>query len=87
VRKAKNLLLCRVEVFDRTCMLVTNLTRTRKGDLMKVARVPPTEVMGTLSEAQFVGRAPGGAEVGSRPDLDEGEAQEVRRAMGELLDR
>ena len=84
--KTKNLLLCRVEVFGTTMQIVTNLVKTRAGDLMKVARVPPAEVMGILSDAQFVGSAEPGSEPGSRPALDEHEAQEIRRAMGGLLD-
>lgn len=84
--KAKNLLLCRVEVFGGTFQLVTNLTGTRPGDLMKVARVPPSEIMGLLSAAQFVGRADPAAAPGERPDLTVEEEQEIRRAMGRLLD-
>jgi len=84
--RTKNLLLCRVDVFGRTFQIVTNLTKTRAGDLMKVARVPPTEVMGILSDAQFVSSADAGSEVGSRPSLNDHEAQEIRRAMGGLLD-
>jgi predicted RNA-binding protein with EMAP domain len=85
-RQAKNLLRCRVEVFGRPMQIVTNLTKTRSGDLMKVARVPPAEVMGMLSEAQFVGAAEPGARPGERPTLGASEAQEIRRAMGEILD-
>ena len=84
--KAKNLLLCRVEVFGGTFQLVTNLTNTRPGDLMKVARVPPSEIMGLLSAAQFVGRADPAAAPGERPELTADEEQEIRRAMGRLLE-
>ena len=84
--KAKNLLLCRVEVFGGSFQLVTNLTNTRPGDLMKVARVPPSEIMGLLSAAQFVGRADPAAAPGERPELTADEEQEIRRAMGRLLD-
>lgn len=84
--KTKSLLRCRVKAFGQTLQIVTNLTDTRRGDLMKVASVPPAEVMGLLSEAQFVGRAGAGSTVGERPELTAGEAREIRRAMGELLD-
>jgi len=83
---AKNLLSCRVEVFDTIVPIVTNLVDTRKGDLMKVARVPPAEIMGMLSAAQFVGKAAAGSSIGERPTLDDHDAREIRRAMGVLLD-
>ena len=84
--KAKNLLRRRVGAFGGAFQIVTNLTKTRPGDRMKVARVPPSDVMGLLSEAQFVGEAGPDATLGERPELSEDEAAEVRRGMGRILD-
>ncbi len=84
--KAKNLLRCRVGVFGGAFQVVTNLLGTRAGDRMKVARVPPSEVMRLLSEAQFVGQAEPDAPLGERPELTDDEAAEVRRGMGRILD-
>lgn len=84
--KARSLLLCHVEVFGNRLEIVTNLLETRPGHHMKVALVYPAEVMGILSEAQFVGAASPGSQPGTRPELTEGERQEVRRSMGQFLE-
>jgi predicted RNA-binding protein with EMAP domain len=84
--KARKLVLCRVNAFGERLEIVTNLVKTRAGQRMQVAMVVPDEVMGVLSEAQFVGDAAADAEVGSRPDLGEHERLEIRKTMGAYLD-
>ncbi len=84
--KTKGLLLCRVSAFDKNLQIVTNLLDTRVGSKMKVARVPPAEIMGHLSEAQFVGTAPVNALLGTRPQLNDHERQELRKSMSVLMD-
>jgi len=84
--KARNLLLCRVDVFGQRLEIVTNLVKTRPGQAMKVALVKPAEVMGILSEAQFLGPAAPGAAAGTRPGLDKAERAELRKSMGAYLD-
>ncbi len=54
--KTKGLLLCRVSAFGKNVQIVTNLLDTRAGSKMKVARVPPAEIMGHLSEAHLSAR-------------------------------
>jgi predicted RNA-binding protein with EMAP domain len=84
--KARNLLLCRVDVFGQRLEIVTNLLETRPGRAMKVALVKPAEVMGILSEAQFLGPAAPDATPGARPGLDDAERAELRKSMGVYLD-
>ncbi|MBN2499007.1 MAG: hypothetical protein JXR96_30740 [Deltaproteobacteria bacterium] len=84
--KAKMLVLCRVQVFGERLEIVTNLKKTRPGQRMRVAMVLPAEVMGVLSEAQFVGWAQEGEQLGARPALGEHERAEIRKTMGAYLD-
>jgi len=46
--KTKGLLLCRVAAFDATLQIITNMLDTRAGQHMKVARIPPSEIMGLV---------------------------------------
>jgi predicted RNA-binding protein with EMAP domain len=82
---AKNLVVTRVDVFGESLQIVTNLVKTRAGQRMKVALVYPAEVMGVLSEAQFVGGEAQAGESG-RVDLAPDERQEVRRSLGAFMD-
>lgn len=84
--QAKSLILCRVDVFGEQLGIVTNLVKTRAGQLMKVALVPPADVMGVLSEAQFVGEATE-AELALSPlPLGEHERHEIRKSAGGYLE-
>jgi len=86
IKGARDLRLCRVAVFGAVLPIVTNLTETRKGALMKVARVPPVELMGVLSEGQFLGPAAAHEAAGSEPELTPRDAQEIRKSLGTLLE-
>jgi predicted RNA-binding protein with EMAP domain len=84
--KAKGLILTHVDVFGESLQIVTNLVSTRSGQTMKVAGVYPAEVMGVLSEAQFVGQADPSASGRGRVSLTEDERQEIRRSIGAFMD-
>ena len=83
--KANNLILCHVDVFKDRIKIITNLTKTKSNDLMKVALVFPAEVMGILSEAQFVGPSQEPI-LHQYPQLTEAEKQEIRKNMGTYLE-
>ena len=83
---ARNLLLCKVDGFDERLVVVTNLLKTKSGQLMKLAMVYPAPVMNILSEAQFIGSA-SREDVGAvRVRLTEEECLEIRKTMGSYLE-
>ncbi|MBN1945717.1 MAG: hypothetical protein JW797_08565 [Bradymonadales bacterium] len=83
--KASGLILCHVDVFGETLTLVTNLVKTRPGQPMKVAMVPPAPVMNILSEAQFVGEATEAMVGQEEVPLTEDETQEIRRSVSQYF--
>ena len=83
--KAKNLIICHVYAFGEKLVIVTNLVKTKPGQLMKVAMVEPAPVMGILSEAQFVGEARREKPPDEPVKLKSSERQEIRRSMASYL--
>ena len=83
--KADRLFICKVDVGERLD-IITNITGLKKGDKIPVAFVPPVEIMGIISPAQFVDIPVRDIiPIGSTIDPTDKARQEIRNSLEALI--